>query len=245
MCNTCDDTGYYRYDVPVGDPHFGKMVRCHCKRLEDNQRLQRLSGLTATERAINLEHIQISNLPGTSAMVQACKMFMAHPFGIITFWGGSGNGKTMVLQAVVNHYVDKNIEAIYITAFDLISYIRSAFSKGKGSDLEIKDDNAYNRLLRFESVKVLAIDEFDKVRVTDWVQEQLTDLIDRRYRLAQDEQVGTLLAMNDDPRDLPPWMYSRLAQNLIIHNPDNDMRPLFGEMNAPSFVHPHTGEILR
>lgn len=178
-------------------------------------------------------------------MVQACKMFMSHPYGIITFWGGSGNAKTMALQAVVNHHVDQNIEAIYITAFDLISYIRSAFSKSKGNDLEIKDDNAYNRLLRFESVKILAIDEFDKVRVTDWVQEQLTDLIDRRYRLAQDEQVGTLLAMNDDPRDLPPWMYSRLAQNLIVHNADNDMRPLFGEMNTPSFTHPHTGEILR
>jgi DNA replication protein DnaC len=169
-------------------------------------------------------------------------MFVTHPYGMITFWGGSGNAKTMALQAVINHFIDANVEAIYITAFDLISYIRAAFVKNK-NDLIVKDDDAYSRLVRFGSVKLLAIDEFDKVRVTEWVQEQLTDLIDRRYRLANDSQSGTLIAMNDDPKELPSWMYSRLAQNIIIHNPDNDMRPLFGEMNAPVFfTNQKTGE---
>lgn len=245
MCKICNDTGHFRVDVEPGHPQFGKLQRCGCKALEDSQRLQRLSGLTNAERVINLEQIETYNRPGTAAMVQTCRMFISHPYGIITFWGGSGNAKTMALQSVINHFVDHNEEAIYITAFDLISYIRAAFTKNK-NDLVIKDDDAYSRLVRFGSVKLLAIDEFDKVRVTEWVQEQLTDLIDRRYRLANDSQSGTLIAMNDNPKELPSWMYSRLAQNIIIHNPDNDMRPLFGEMNAPVFyIDPVTGEALR
>ncbi|MEP7135810.1 MAG: AAA family ATPase [Chloroflexota bacterium] len=160
----------------------------------------------------------------------------------MTLWGGPGNAKTMALQAVVNHFVNNNTDAVYVTAFDLISYIRAAFQKTKGNDLQVIDDSAYARLGKFEHVKLLAIDEFDKVRVTDWVQEQFTDLIDRRYRLAQDEQVGTMIAMNDDPRNLPAWIYSRLAQNIIVHNGDSDMRPVFGEMNSSAYRMPSTGE---
>jgi len=244
MCHDCRDTGFYRLDVPFGDPRFGKLIRCGCKGLEDSERLQRLSGLTEVERKVTLEHIETFGRPGTHAMVQYCRMFMAHPYGFMTIWGGTGNAKSMALQAIINHFVSQNQEAIYITAFDLISYIRASFQKGRGNDLEIKDDNAYTRLMKFARVKVLAIDELDKVRVTDWVQEQLTDLIDRRYRLAQDEQVGTLLAMNDDPRNQPAWIYSRLAQHIIVRNDDGDMRPLFGEINTPTFTIPQTGEVI-
>lgn len=241
-CEICGDQGFYRLDVEIGDPRFGKLIRCSCKGVEDTERLQRLSGLTASERMIKLEHIETYNRPGTLAMVEHCISFTRHPFGIMTLWGGPGNAKTMALQAVVNHFVNNNTDAVYVTAFDLISYIRAAFQKTKGNDLQVIDDSAYARLGKFEHVKLLAIDEFDKVRVTDWVQEQFTDLIDRRYRLAQDEQVGTMIAMNDDPRNLPAWIYSRLAQNIIVHNGDSDMRPVFGEMNSSAYRMPSTGE---
>lgn len=241
MCNVCDDTGFYRYDVPLGDPRFGKLIRCGCKANEDAKRLQRLSGLTDFERSQTLDHIETEDRPGTMAMVMHCKRFIKFPNTMLTLWGGSGNAKSMALQSVVNHFVDDHVEAIYITAFDLISYIRAAFQKSSGNDLTIKDDSAYQRLAQFERVRILAIDEFDKVRVTDWVQEQLTDLVDRRYRLAMDERAGTLIAMNDDPRNLPSWMYSRLAQNVIVHNSDSDMRPQMGDV---LFTIPQTGEII-
>jgi len=235
----CGDIGHYRLEVPYGDPRFGKLFRCPCKGQEDAERLQRLSGLTNTERLITLDQIETGDRPGTLAMVDQCREFIHHPYGMMTVWGGSGNAKTMALQAVVNHFINANTEAVYVTAFDLISYIRSAFIKTDKNDLQINDGSAYQRLIRFEHVRILAVDEFDKINVTAWVQEQLTDLIDRRYRLAQDEQAGTLIAMNDDPRNQPSWIYSRLAQNTIIHNADSDMRPLFGTLR-----HPQTGEIL-
>lgn len=239
MCDTCGDTGFYRMDVPFGDPQFGKLIRCACTKNSDAALLQNLSGLTDSERKISLCNINIIDRPGTALMVRACQNFIECPNGIVTFWGGSGNAKTLALQAVVNHFVTANTQAVYITAFDLISYIRSAFNK----DRDVIDDNAYSRLVRFEHVRILAIDEMDKVNATNWVQEQLTDLIDKRYRLGQDKKTGTLIAMNDNPRELPSWIYSRLAQNLIVHNPDEDVRPELGAHTYSMFSEMET-EIL-
>lgn len=227
MCSDCNGIGWLRLDVEFCDPRFGKNIRCGCKAREDAERLNRISGLTATERRIKLDDIVITEqLEATARMVNACRRFILNPSGIVTVYGGSGNGKTMALQACINAMLDQNIEAVYVTAFDLISFIRSAFKQDKYSKvLDVLDENAYSRLQKFERVRVLALDEFDKVKVTDWVREQLTDLIDRRYRMAENESGGTLIAMNDEPDSLPSWMSSRLKRYTIIHNADDDMRP--------------------
>jgi DNA replication protein DnaC len=226
MCNICKDTGFTRVDVDPGHPQFGKLIRCECKAREDAARLNRLSGLTETERRIRLDNIVTDGLEATAAMVIACQRFINNPRGILTIHGGPGNGKTMALQACVNAMLDRNIEAVYVTAFDLLSHIREAFTQDRQTRLlTVSDENAYNRLRKFERIPVLAIDELDKVKVTDWVLEQLTDLIDRRYRMADDGKGGTLIAMNAPVDDQPSWIASRLKRFIVIHNADEDMRP--------------------
>jgi DNA replication protein DnaC len=226
MCDDCKDIGWYRLDVQLGHPQFGKYVRCECKTYEDTERLNRLSGLNATERKIKLDDIVTDGLNATARMVAVCHKFIIKPHGIITIHGGTGNGKTMALQACVNAALSQNIAAVYVTAFDLISFIRSAFMQDKYTKvIDVIDGNAYQRLQRFEHVKVLALDELDKVKVTDWVLEQLTDLIDHRYRLAEDGTGGTLIAMNESLDILPAWISSRLKRYTVIYNSDDDMRP--------------------
>jgi hypothetical protein len=75
-------------------------------------------------------------------------------------------------------------------------------------------------------VRVLAIDEMDKVKQTDWVNEFQTDVLDRRYRLGIDGKAGTILAMNKSPETLSDWIYSRLSdgRNKIMQNRDGDIR---------------------
>lgn len=209
-------------DLPVGDPNFGKLQRCSCKAEEDVARLRALSGLHGTELGIRLSDIDVSAGLGAARMVAACREFIAYPVGILTLWGGVGNAKTMALQGVVNEL--QSVGAVYVTAFDLLSYIRSAFNAKR----EVLDDDAYSRLCRFERVRILAVDEFDKVRVTDWVAEQLTDLIDKRYRGGIYGEIGTLIAMNSSPEEQPDWIASRLkdGRNRIVHNADADLRPV-------------------
>jgi DNA replication protein DnaC len=200
---------------------FGRLVRCECKAREDAEKLQRLSGLTETERKWKLGDIDISGRPDTRKMLEACARFLDHPVGSVVLYGKSGNAKTIALQACVNALVSVGVEAVYITAFDLLSYVREAFNDNR----EVKSESDYERLLRFATVQFLAIDEFDKIKMTEWTEQEITDLIDRRYRLAQDGKAGTMIAMNGDPRDLPPWIYSRLSQGKIILNNDSDLRP--------------------
>ena len=221
VCEICGDFGFYRVDVPESDNRFGKMIRCGCKAREDAERLQRLSGLTDSERSLRLADIKTAGRPQTLEMVQSCADFLLSPFGFLTVHGTSGNAKSVALQACVNALVEVGVEAVYITAFDLIGYIRDAFDDKH----EVKSLSAYDRIVRFGTVSFLAIDELDKLKISDWVTEQLTDLIDRRYRLGQDGKAGTMIAMNGDPQDLPMWIYSRMSQGVIVRNDDPDLRP--------------------
>ena len=186
--------------------------------------MAKLSGLTEKERKLRLSMFTTGGRPGTTAMLKACHSFVKDPVGILTLWGGVGNGKTMCLQAVVNELIERAVMSVYITAFDLFSHIRDAFNAQR----EITSESAYNRLLRFEKVRVLAIDELDKVRPTDWMLEQLTNLVDKRHRRGLDRTNGTLIAMNTDPALQDDWIASRLmdGRNQMVHNTDADLRPV-------------------
>jgi len=222
VCAECGGSGWLRWDVPLGHPQFGKAERCGCKRLEDMARLQRLSGLTASEQAVRLSDVVAAGA-GTKAMVEAARGFIQNPVGFLTLHGTTGNAKTTVLQGVVNELVAGGMEAVYVTAFDLLGYIRKAFNANK----DVVNLDAHDRLRRFSAVRVLCIDELDKVRWTEFVEEQITDLIDARYRLGLDWSVGTVIAMNANPETLPPWIYSRLrdGRNVMVENTDADVRP--------------------
>lgn len=208
--------------MEFGHPQFGKLARCACKRSEDASRLQKLSGLTDAERSVRMVDV-VAVGDGTKRMVQASKSFIENPVGYLTIHGTTGNAKTAVMHAIVNELIEKGIEAVYVTAFDVLGYIRAAFD----ADKNIASASAYERLKKLECVRVLCIDELDKVRWTEFVEEQITDLVDARYRLGLDWEVGTVIAMNANPETLPAWIYSRLrdGRNVIVENMDADVRP--------------------
>jgi DNA replication protein DnaC len=186
-------------------------------------RLQKLSGLTDAERAVKLDDIVAESGSGTARMVTAARNFVARPAGFLTVYGSTGNAKTAVMHGIVNELVNQSVEAVYVTAYDVIGWIRAAFDKQH----EVVDDTAHDRLKQLERVRVLCLDELDKIKWSDWVEEQITDLIDARYRLGLDWEVGTVVAMNAAPSTLPPWIYSRLrdGRNVMIENKDADVRP--------------------
>jgi len=162
--------------------------------------------------------------PGTAAMLAAAREFVAQPSRMLTLWGGAGNAKTLILQAVVNECIERGVMAVYVTMLDLLEYIREAYQEGQ----EGRYGSAWSRMDRVTAVPVLAIDEVDKIKATEWAIERETAILDKRYRLGLARHVGTLLAMNTNPDRLPEWISSRLAdgRNRIVHNDDPDMRRL-------------------
>jgi len=218
VCPDCLGLGWISPDVPVEDPLFGKLLPCDCTAPDRAARLQRISGLTPDERSERLSHIARTG-GQTDVMLNAAQAFVLNPRAFLTVFGGSGNAKSLMLRAVVNECLDRQIEAVYVNMKDLVDYVREAMRE---------DDSAVLRLQRFKRVRVLAIDEFDKVKTSEWVRELETDVIDRRYRDGLSGLTGTVIAMNESPRALPDHIQSRLydGRNILINNTDQDLRSL-------------------
>jgi len=220
-CRTCGGSGVMINPLGFGQP-------CHaCEPQRRSQALQAISGLNPDERCIRLDDIGATG-GATDEMLAAARLFLIEPRGILTLWGGPGNAKTMILQAIVNECLERSTQAVYVTLYDLAGYVREAF----------RDDSesAWQRVRRFQSVRVLCIDEFDKLKPTEWVQELETAIVDHRYRNGLASLCGTAIAMNESPGALPQWISSRLrdGRNRIVHNTDPDVRTMMSDSEERS-----------
>jgi len=189
-----------------------------CAPIHRAARLQAICGLTDAERSVRLDDLNTTG-SDTQAMIDACRSFAGRPSGILTLWGGTGNGKTLALQAIVNECLERSLSATYTTMYDLAGYVREAYNTS--------NESAWVRVRLLQNVNVLAIDEFDKLKETDWTRELEMAVIDRRYRYGLSGTIGTMIAMNESPDGLPIWIRSRLldGRNHVIRNGDPDVRP--------------------
>lgn len=236
LCSFCGDVGW-RHAQP-GEPEYiaGYEVNVPCENCVklriDRQRseLQDVSKMTCDEKRLRLSSIMlIKGRPDTQRMVTACVEMVEQSAFMLTIWGSNGNAKSAALVATVNEFLDNGIPAVYIPSYDLLNWLQDAFH----SNGEIKNESMYERLERIKSVRMLAVDEFQGIKISDWRLEQLRNLIDRRWRDGLDGKSFTLLAMNEDPASLEPRIWSRLQDGRncmdghpIITNNDSDMRPL-------------------
>lgn len=218
----CRGLGFIRSDsTDVHDIRFGKLVPCNCNgeyRTRSQSRLSDMSGQKLDEMEVTFSDI-IDRGADTRRMLSIARGFVANPKGFLTFWGTWGNGKTLILQAVVNELRKAGMTTAYVTFKDLIDWVSAGFDDADSQGTERQ---------RFQFVKqaqVLAIDEIDKTRMTDYRAEFRTAFFDWRYRSAIAGDAHTLFVMNENPERLPPDIYDRLRQFEIVHNGDQSMRP--------------------
>lgn len=141
------------------------------------------------------------------------------PAGLVTFHGQYGTGKTHMLQGVVNGFRLKETLSVYRTMADLLADIRRRFGETSGIDAEAVIDH-------YRHVKVLCIDEVDKVHLTSWAQETMFRFLDSRYQ--ERDRLLTVLAMNTRLEDLPSepgYLHSRMEGGRIVEVGGVDMRP--------------------
>lgn len=219
MCKNCDDQRYYRYEVGQNHPYFGRLFPCpNCNQIVIDERC----GLKTHERKIGFTSIKTIGRPSTKNMVDISRKFTTASSGFLSIHGGFGNGKTTVLMAIVNEIIAMGREARYLTASELLAYMREAFNP------ETRESD-YDRLHELAKIPVLCIDEMDKLRDTPYSREIQQELINLRYRDAG--VLGTVLAWNGDIDALPwPAVVSRISEFTVIKNTDSDMRKLLGDV---------------
>ena len=230
-CNRCQDSGALLATravatverlVELANYRFGQdervLVACTCA--AGQERIAAWSGLPVEARGIRLDSGALWAIPDQRAASTAIAAFLAEPRGWVTLEGGYGTGKTTLMYAALNHLADVGCYGRYTTAPDLLDSLRRMIRQGGDMDAALE---------RWTAAPVLAVDELDKVDLTDFAEKTLFRLFDGRYRRWATQ--GTLLAYNADREDrLPAFLRSRIRDGRFQHVElrGGDVRPALG-----------------
>ncbi len=199
--------------APIGHPDFGKAFPCQCQ--ESDAYLS--ARVFALERYSNLGSLRGTtfdaadpNGPGDDAashkaFADACRAaveYAENPDGWITFSGPSASGKTYLAAAIANRRIALGEPALFITAADLLDYLRSGFDED--SELPFID--------LFEQVRgapLLVLDDLPTRPATPWTQERLLQLLAGRHSA----RLPTVITLRGDVGHLDEFLRTRLDSN--------------------------------
>lgn len=235
-CDLCGGTGFFRQELPVDHPNFGKPLPCPSD-AHTKERLERLSGLsdlTNYERTKTLNDINPNH--HNQAMLEAARAMQTDPYGWLYIHGGPGAAKGDVLISLVNHFASQNKTALYIKFSRLVNVMRDALTERNardnhfenGGDLQDWESLGYTKL--FERVKGLyciAIDEIDKDGATAFAEKFRFDFFDERYRQALAGETITIFASQTGPEVMPGPLADRFRDGAftVIENRQPSSRP--------------------
>jgi DNA replication protein DnaC len=92
----------------------------------------------------------------------------------LMFQGNPGVGKTHLAAAVMNELVHRGFECVFFDYQNLLDRIRAGYNAAAGAS----DKAAYQIALDTE---VLLLDDLGSHRVTEWVEDTVTAIINHRY----------------------------------------------------------------
>ena len=175
-CDVCGGAGYVRIARPLGDPEFGRVQPCECRRLEQEaraaERLQRLSNLGPLSDARLTEDQAVAG-PALAACAFADEADDQPGWLLLT--GMAGSGRTRLAAEMANRRIADGRSALYFVTADLLDRLRAAMNAASGGD--------FSFALLFEHVRdapFLILDDLDCISPTDWAREKLFQLLNHR-----------------------------------------------------------------
>jgi DNA replication protein DnaC len=219
-CPECNGVGYIRFDVPVGNPKFGKVERCPNARAHSQAKSLQAGEV---DPRVGLTPDEVRNLTwnlvkrGVNQADQACeitKRAYMSGHGIVFMYGGYGQGKSLLLKIAVAAALNDGKRAAYANLAGVLDDIRIAYDERENKMTEL-----VRRMEWWASLDVLAIDELDKVGQTEWARERIFQLLDARYQRAVRQEALTVIAANYQSTDeLSGYLKSRIEDNRFVAN---------------------------
>lgn len=206
----CGGAGWLTPLVEVTHADFGKAIACECQEADvDRERriaaLERYSNLGALKLA-TFANADLSGLSNDTAARKAfsdtriyAERYAEDPQGWITFAGPSGSGKTYLAAAIANRRIESGNPALFITAADLLDYLRGGFD----------DDSEATFVDLFEQVRnapLLVLDDLPARPATPWTQERLFQLLAWRHSA----RLPTVITLRGDLNRLDDFLRTRI-----------------------------------
>jgi DNA replication protein DnaC len=183
-CPICKGVGYYRLDVPLDHPDFGKLQICTCRQGQVSQHIHRR--LFALSNLESLSHLTFENFKSRGHVglrpAQADSLELAYNQarqfaqslkGWLLLQGGYGCGKTHLAAAIANFAVSMGVPTLFLTVPDLLDTLRFAY-----------DDPNATFEQRFDDIReapFLVMDDFGTQNATGWAREKLFQILNFRY----------------------------------------------------------------
>ncbi|HUV67164.1 MAG TPA: ATP-binding protein [Sedimentisphaerales bacterium] len=182
----CGGHGFFRVDVSLGHPLFGKAIPCICKVNDRAQEkaasLRRLSGISEqamtrwTFESFHPEWCKIRDETKRTGAVAAmrqikdeCQQWEVKGWRILI--GPYGSGKTHLAYAIAGSCLQSNLPVYAALAPDMLGMLRSSF-----------DTNTFDECFdHLRNVELLVIDDLATEHATAWATEKLFQIVDHRY----------------------------------------------------------------
>ena len=172
---------------------------------ETTARLMGNSGLGKRFQLRRFETFEVTaeTAPAYNACLSFCDGFTPESKGLRLI-GDYGTGKTHLTAAIIHRLAEeKGVAGMFVVVPELLRAIRNGY-KGDG-------DTAGKLVQAAETAPLLVLDDLGAEKPTDWVQEQLFIIINRRY----EELLPTLITTNCNMAELIDRIGRRTADRIL------------------------------
>lgn len=224
-CPTCKGAGFLRYDVPPGDPRFGRITPCPtCGPERERARLARVAARISAECGLEPElrtrtFDSFEPYPGNEKALDAARRFVDHGIDLgawlVIRGTETGTGKTHLLAAIANAAIARGIPTFYSYTTDLLDHLRQGYRRTADPDPDEEDLGGFDeRWERVKTVRLLLLDDLGVQVTSPWVRERMDALFDARYRASR----PTVITTNLSPAELAAISH-RIFDRINRHEP--------------------------
>jgi len=192
-CTRCSGTGF---EVMAADG-VARARRCPCLGTDRVKRLLKEARIPRRYQACSFESYYELNSVLSLAKLQVRRFvdeYPIHDFGLLLL-GPCGVGKThLAAAALLSLITDKGVRGLFYDFRDLLKEIQASYNAVSGT-------TEMGILQPIFAAEVLVLDDLGATKMTDWVRDTLSHIINNRYN---DRRVTIFTSNLDDETSRPP-----------------------------------------
>ncbi len=201
-CEGCHDAKFVGYATnDIRDPLFGKARVCQdCKPPSDTAR-----GVPRRFAGSSFEGFDLTKNPSMEPAFKAAERVAKGEQATLFLYGRAGIGKTHLAVAVLQEWRRRDGAGLFYEVPELLAYLRRCI----GDDEDETPDMVIVRLSSPDFLLVL--DDLGAHSQTEWAEEQLFRLLNRRYT----EYAPTIITANVGVENIDQRIRSRYREGLV------------------------------